>query len=454
MTNDQGSPLVAEQAANLPYFDPEMRASASKNDPRMGYQGNAGAIEYCWAEITNMDLERARDQFPGLEDKVFLDAACVSLAPRVAGQAIHEFLDMALRCPQRSATQYHIALDAARDEARSQAARLINAGADEIALVESTTHGLGLAAQAIPLNSGDRVLLCDLEFMEVAIPWRQLRARGIEMDVVRNCNGRLRIEDIADSITAKTAVVAVSSVQWSNGFRCDLAALSALCRDRKLWLVVDAVQQLGAIPLDVRQTPVDFLACGGHKWLNAPFGAGFLYIKRESLPRLRPPLAGYLSVQEPEGGWEEYFQTPSITPVQDYRFTQQARLYEIGGTSNYPGAVGLAASLRLIQELGPARIQEHIHQLTDRLISGLLQALGVKLVTPVDREDREHRAGIVTFTAGSAGENRRVMERLLDRRILVSVRYTSQVGGVRVSCHFYNNAADVDRLLETVAQCV
>src|SRR5713101_2349128 len=144
-----------------------------------------------------MDIEAARDQFPALQEKTFLDAACISLAPRVATEAISKFLDTTLQCPERSATLHHIAMDKARDTARSEAAGLITAGGDEIALVESTSLGLELAAQAIPLAAGDRVLLCDLEYMEVAIPWSQLQRRGISIDVVPNRDGELRTEDIA-----------------------------------------------------------------------------------------------------------------------------------------------------------------------------------------------------------------------------------------------------------------
>ena len=114
------------------------------------------------------------------------------------------------------------------------------------------------------------MLISDLEFMEVAIPRVQKKKDGIEIDVVPNQSGEVRIEEIASHLTPRTRVVCVSTVQWTNGFRLDLAALSKLCRDRGIWLVADAIQQLGAIPLDVRATPVDILACGGHKWLNSP----------------------------------------------------------------------------------------------------------------------------------------------------------------------------------------
>jgi selenocysteine lyase/cysteine desulfurase len=394
-----------------------------------------------------MDFDTIRDQFPALEEKVFLDAACASLAPRAAVEAIQEFLEMTLLCPSRSSTLHHIAMDEMRARSRPEIARLINAGEDEIALLESTTHGLSVAANSLPLGRGDRVLLCDLEFMQVAVPWCQKRKEaGIEIDVVPHRGGEVRIEDIAERIGERTRVVSISSVQWSNGYRSDLGALGALCRDRGVWLVVDAIQQLGAMPIDVKETPVDMLACGGHKWLNAPFGAGFLYVRRDLLAELRPPLAGYLSLEEPDGGWGNYFQTPSISPVRDYRFVQGARRYEVGGTSNYPGAVGLAASVRLINELGVSRIRDRIYDLTDHLIAGLRE-IGVEIVTPLDRNNR---SGIVTFNAGGVKENLDLMERLQDRQVLVSVRYTSHVGGVRVSCHFYNSIEDIDRLLDVV----
>src|SRR5437879_1915794 len=306
----------------------------------------------------------ARQHFPGLLDKVFLDAACVSLAPRPAVEAIERFLDLAMVCPLDSSTHHHIFMDEMRAAARPAAARLINANPDEIALVESTTHGLTLAAASIPLERGDQVLISELEFLEVAVPWVQRKAEGIEIDVVLNRNGEVLVDDFAERVTSRTRVIAISTVQWNNGYRVDLNQLGKLCRERGIWLVVDAIQQLGAVPLDVRQTPVDILACGGHKWLNAPFGCGFLYINHDVLPDLLPPLAGYLSIEDPPGGWGEYFQSPDTTPVKEYRFVSAARRYETGGTSNYPGAIGLAASLKMIQELGLHRIAEHIYSLT------------------------------------------------------------------------------------------
>lgn len=395
-----------------------------------------------------MNIDSIRSQFPALREKTFLDSACVSLAPVAAVEAIGQFLDLAVHCPARSATLHHIAMDEMRSRARTEVARLLHADEAEIALVESTSHGLNIVAEALPLERGDRVILGDLEFLEIGVPWCQKRElMGLELDVVPNRNGKILVEDIAARITRRTRAVVMSSVQWSNGFRINLNALSGLCRQRGIWLVVDAVQQLGAFPIDVQKTPVDFIACGGHKWLNAPFGAGLLYISNAVRPVLRPPLAGYLSLETPDGGWGNYFQTPDITPVRDYQFVNAARRFEVGGTSNYPGGIGLAASVHMINELKPDNIATHILQLTDSLLSGL-EKQNVEIVTPVEPQ---FRSGIVTFSLGSREKNVALMEYLLDRKILVSVRYTSGVGGLRVSSHFFNTMADIDFLQEQVA---
>src|SRR5580704_6658701 len=139
-----------------------------------------------------MNLDDVRQEFPALERQVFLDSACVSLAPQRAVAKIRDFLDMAATCPSGSSTQHHLDMDAMRSAARPQIAKLINARETDIALVESTTHGLSLIANAIPLKGGDHVVICDLEFLEVAVPWMQKRDEiGIEVDAVPNRDGQI-----------------------------------------------------------------------------------------------------------------------------------------------------------------------------------------------------------------------------------------------------------------------
>ncbi|MFZ0796050.1 MAG: aminotransferase class V-fold PLP-dependent enzyme [Candidatus Korobacteraceae bacterium] len=396
-----------------------------------------------------MTINDARKEFPALQSQVFLDSACVSLAPQRSLEKLRAFLDMAASCPSGNASQQHLDMDAMRSAARPPLARLINADEDDIALMESTSQGMSLVANAIPFKRGDRVVVCDLEFVAVALPWVQKQQEiGIEIDVVPNRNGQVLIEDIAEAITANTRVVAISSVQWSNGYLCDLDALSRVCRERGVFLIVDAIQQIGAIPLDVQKTPVDALACGGHKWLLAPFGCGFVYLSKEFRARVKPPLAGYLSEVEPEGGWGAYFQTPTIKPVRNYDFVDAARRWEAGGTANYPGAIALAESVGLINEIGIGNVGEHVLCLTDYLIDNLQQQ-GVEIVTPLERRNR---SSIVTFTMGEVNQNVALVDYLQQHKVLVSLRYTSGVGGVRVACHLFNNREDIGRLVEVTGE--
>ena len=392
-----------------------------------------------------------KEHFPGAHDKTFLDAACVGLATIESKRAIERFLDDAVSCRARDASIHHIALDRARAQAVREGARLLDADEDEIALVESTTHGLNVVAAAIPFAPDENVVLCDLEFLQVAIPWLKLAERGAirEVRTVENLDGAVPVEAFAEQIDDRTRAVVVSSVQWTNGYAVDLDGLAEVCRAHDALLVVDAIQQLGATRLSVADVGVDVVVAGGHKWLNAPFGCGLLYVRRSVLPTLRMPSWGYLGLPAPEGGWGRYFATPSSTPVRIYDFPTTAKSLEINGTSNYPGAVGLGASLELINAVGIAAIEEHVLRLAGRLRRGLTR-LGVRVVT---RPEHDARSGITTFEVSDRPEeNEALLDALLDERIYVALRYTSRVGGIRVSTHLYNDEDDVDRLLHAVAR--
>jgi cysteine desulfurase / selenocysteine lyase len=394
-----------------------------------------------------MDIQSARACFPGTQGQVFLDAACVSLMPRQAEEALRRLGAELLTCPAGDASAHHIALDRTAEDVRREAARLIGARPDDIALVESTTHGLQIIAEAVPLEQGDKVLVGGTEFMGLAVPWIGRQSAGFQIEVIPTTDGRLKVDDFARAIDRRTRLILLSSVQWCTGFRADLAAFSQLAEENKVILVVDAIQELGAFPIDVSRTPVDFLMTGGHKWLNAPVGRGFLYIHPRQVERLKPEHWGYLNIAEPAEGWAEYFGTPSIPAVRSYDFVKSARRFEIGGTANYPGNVALAASLALINQLGPAAIEQHIRRLTD-LFMDQLRGLGAGIVSPAAAAAR---SGIVTFTLGQGpAKDRACLQHLRQSRILISQRYTAGLGGLRVSIHFFNNEDDVRQLIEAV----
>ena len=331
-----------------------------------------------------------------------------------------------------------------RESARSSIAALIGAEPADLALVESGTHGIAIAVQALPLEPGDRVLMSDLEFLQMGASWRQMGARGVQLDVLANRDGCIEVDDVISRITPRTRVLAVSTVQWTNGFRVDLAALSQLCRDRGIILLADAAQHLGVLPFDVEDTPVDVLIASGHKWMGSPFGTGLLYLAPRIRGRLRLPVAGFFAARPPGPTWGEVFAGPQTTPVLDLDLGRDARTWEVGGTGNVPGAVALAEAARLFTEAGPDAAVGHVRELTGRLREGLL-SLGLRVVSPDVR-----RSGITTFTTGSTDGDRAVVQRLAEAGITVSQRYCSGVGGVRVSVHWASTAEAIDALVSEV----
>ena len=396
-----------------------------------------------------MNLTIARACFPGTHNRTYLDAASIGLMPTQAEDALKQLAHDLVHVPARDTGAHHLAIAQSSSAARREIARLINSRSADIALVESTTHGLEILAAALPLQRGDTVLVGETEYLGLAVPWLpKCKTDGINVEVIPARSGRLLVADFAARIDGRTRLILLSSVQWNNGFRCDLAAFSELARARKVLLLVDTIQQLGAIRLDVARTPVDFVVNGGHKWLNAPAGRGFLYVNPNSLDQLRPPPRGYLNIETPAGGWAAYFATPTIPAVRDYTFVQGARAFEIGGFSNCAGNTVLAASLSLLNEIGADTIEQHVGRLTDLLLEAVQRA-GATLVT---HPESACRSGIVTFTLGEGPErDRDFLARLWDQRILLSQRYTAGIGGLRASVHLFNNEDDVNRLAEAVA---
>jgi cysteine desulfurase / selenocysteine lyase len=378
----------------------------------------------------NWSAVRAR--YPAARRKVYLDTACRGIPPPEALEAIEAYCSFVRESPLASVTEETLVVLEHMERARQAAARLIGAREDEIGLVESTQQGLNIAADLIDLSPADGVLACDVEFFGTVLPWR-----GPGLRLVPHRDGRPEVADFEAAIDEGTRAIVLSSVQEVTGAHADLAGFSALCRERGLLLVVDGAQHVGPLPLDVRETPVDVLAVGGHKWMCCPFGLGFVYVRRELLEEYEPRRRGYFSFRTPPGGWTSYLEDPGRTPVDELGFVGTARALEPGGTGPFMAAAALAACLEVLLGIGPARF-ERVQQLVSAVIDGL-DGRGLSVVSP-----REHRSGIVVF---NAPDETRLLDMLLAEGIAVSRRYTTGIGGIRISPYVYNDDSDVERLL-------
>ncbi len=355
----------------------------------------------------------------------FLNHAAISPLPRRVRDAMVQYLD------KRLVTFGFMDQEEENipDRLRRAVARLINATPEEIAVVQNTSHGLNIVAQSLPFRPGDNIIFCDMEFPSNVYPWMLLeRQKGVEARLIPHDRGGLTVERLEAYADRRTRAVAVSSVEFLTGFRTDLAAIGEWCRAHGAYFIVDGIQSLGAIPMDVRALGIDFLACGGPKWLMGPVGIGFLYWRRELLEEMTPPMAGCVSVVN----WEEWRQY-------DLTFLPDAHRFDLGGP-NLVGATGLLAAIELLMEVGIENIHRHTLHLTDVLIADL-QRRGYEVVSNLEPA---HRSAIVSFAV--PGDVRAACARLQEARVAISLRESC----IRVSPHGYNTEEEVLRVGEVL----
>jgi len=393
------------------------------------------------------NIEVVRADFPGITQQVYLNTAGVGLPPRTALDAVHQVTTLLGQGPAAMGYKaYYRAIGESSVKARTEAARLLQASPEEIAFIDDTTMGLNIALAAIPFAAGDNIVLCDLEYPQVAVSasYPQQHQR-VETRVVRHHDGIVTVDDYAKLIDKRTRVLLVSSVQWINGLRMDMAAFSQLAQERGCFLVVDAIQQLGAIPLDLSGLQVDFLAAGAQKWLNAPFGAGLLYVNKKAQDKLTPGLAhGLFAFAEPAGGWVRYLGDQQLTPFLSLPLAADARRFEIHGMPKTIGTAGLAESLAYVNSLDRHAATEHIIALGDFLIDELKRRR-IKVWTPTAHH---LRSGIVTCEPFPDAERVHQLTQALEtHHIYPTVRYCSGVGGLRISIHYYTSRGDIEALL-------
>ncbi|MGP0067182.1 MAG: aminotransferase class V-fold PLP-dependent enzyme [Isosphaeraceae bacterium] len=370
-----------------------------------------------------IDWDLVRDtQFPVARNWAYFDHAAVSPLPRRSGEVLREWTFEQEQNGVVGWPEQERRLELARD----RVAGLINAHRDEIAFINSTTHSIGLIAEGYPWRDGDSVVTAAEEYPSNLLPWMNLAARGVEVRQVASREGRIWLEDLVAAIDRSTRLLAISHVEFATGFRNDLDALAEICQARGVALFVDAIQGLGPYRIDVRRTPIDFLAADGHKWLLGPEGAGFLFIRRDWIDRLRTIGVGWHSVV---GSYN--------APRVELRLKPNAQRWE-GGSFSMPGLLTFGASVELFHEWGLEAVARRIVDRAEA-VRELAATAGWTVYGSLRESDRStivvlERAGV--DPAAAAIELRRT------RGLVVACRR----GRLRISPHVYNNQDDLERL--------
>jgi len=363
-------------------------------------------------------------EFPITRQYIYLDHAGVAPISLRVKEAIERFLS-----ESAGGAAFHYPAWAQRiADIRRTCAKLIASDPDEIAFVKSTSHGLSIVAEGLDWKPGDNLLVHEKEFPSNLYPWLNLQRKGVEIRYIPSQDNRFLTSAVERLMDPRTRLLAISSVQFTTGFRADLRTLGGLCRHKNVLFCVDAIQSLGVIPMDVQAFKIDFLSADAHKWLCGPEGIGLFYCRKGLAERLSPPLIGWKSVQN-----EFAFEQP------DFRLKTSALRFE-EGSMNLLGIFGLGAAIELLLEIGIANIEKRVLDLGDLIIREA-EKRGYPIRTPLERDER---GGNITFSGPF--DPAQVRDALRDRNIMVNVRG----GGLRVSPHFYSTDADILKLFGSI----
>lgn len=370
------------------------------------------------------------DEFPQPADLYYLNHAAVAPWPARTARAVERFARENITTGARDYPQW---LETER-RLRERLARLLNAPSRaDIALVKNTSEALSFVAFGLDWRDGDQVIISTEEFPSNRIVWEALRPQGVEVVQVNLQDGDAESALLA-ACTPRTRLMAISAVQYASGLRLDLDRLGAGCEQRGVLLCVDAIQQLGAMSMDVQSSRCAFAMADGHKWLLGPEGLGVFYCRQD----LREQLTLH------EYGWH-MLEHAGDYDRDDWQPARSARRFECG-SPNMLGAMALEASLSLLEEVGMAQVEQAIHERVQWLLDGLQDIAGVQMRSIIECEKR---AGILTFSM-NGWDNRALHERLKSEQIICAQRG----GGIRLSPHFYTEARIIEHtlsLLRTIA---
>lgn len=379
------------------------------------------ASSSCGEKPTMRNIQELRAQFPITQSKVFLNHAAQSPLPKPVLAAMHDFME-------EFSTTGTMNSDLA--EPKKLFAELIGASSpDEIAFVTNTSTGLNIVAHMLNYPPDSNVVTTDLEYPSVVYPWLNPKLH-VKVRYVKNVEGKVLLSDVEKAVDDKTVAIAISHVEYMNGFRHNLGSLAAIAHEHNAYLIVDAIQSAGVVPINVQKEDVDFLTAGCYKWLLGPAGAGFLFIRPDLINRFEPPFIGWASVKP------EVFRTIEFWDIWKLHLATTASRFEAGWPSVY-SLVGAAAAIKLLLDAGIYNIEKHVLTLTSHLIESVKQR-GLRLQTP--EEPVECRSGVVNFLIDKAQERAKNLEK---KDIIISAR----AHGLRVSPHFYNTEEEIDRLV-------
>jgi cysteine desulfurase/selenocysteine lyase len=356
-----------------------------------------------------MNWDSIRAEFPALGNWTWLNTATFGQMPERTRAAVDRHF------AHRNETACSDFLDWFDDVdgIRALIAQLINCRPDDIAFVMNAASALSLFLGGINWHPGDRIVTLRDEFPNQYYFAASLAERGVEL---------IEMDEIT-SLPERTRAVLVSTVNYSNGYRPDVAHIAQIAHQADALLYVDGTQSVGALRFDVAAVKPDMLAVDGYKWLLCPNGATFFYISPDLRRTLRPSVMGWRS----DKGWRSVDELHHGSP----KLTEAAERYE-GGMLNFASIYGAAESVRMMLEIGTECIERRVLELA-QMAADILRQSGASIVN--------QNTNIVAAHWPDRDASA-LARKLQQQRIIVAARH----GNLRVSPHFYNTEADLETL--------
>lgn len=372
----------------------------------------------------SFDFAQVAQTFPVVQRLKYLNHAAVAPLPRVAAEAIQYYATDAMEWGSFHYPEWMAACEGIRTELST----MIGCVPGEVAMVKNTSEGIATVQMGFPWRAGDVVVAFEEEFPANYYCWKLLEQQhGCQLRWLSIYDPLEKIEEACRG----ARLLAISWVNYLSGYRVDLSGIGEICRRHGVFYFVDAIQGLGAFPLDVKACGIHALAADGHKWLLGPEGWGVLYIDRDWQDQIFPVEFGWTTVKN----WADY-------ASRDMTLRTDAGRYE-PGTLNVVGSFGLRASMRLLNEVGQGFTGPRILRLADRLGEGLL-TLGCELMRP---REGERSSGIVSFRHPRV-DSQRIFAHLKANRVTSAPRQ----GWVRFSPHFYYDEAAMEEVVGHVRE--
>jgi selenocysteine lyase/cysteine desulfurase len=368
-------------------------------------------------------------RFPVAGNQIFVAHAGVTPLPRCAAEAMIAHV--------RASCENHQEFgDVLRDidQARQISAELIGADKTEIALLGPTSLGLSLFANGITWRDGDEIIIYQDDYPSNVYPWMALASQGAKIRRIRpETPGRITPELVKRELSPRTRLVALASCHYLSGWRVDVEAIGALLQERGVLFSLDAIQTLGAFPLEVKF--VDFLSADAHKWMLGPMAIGIVFVAKRNFEVCRPTLLGSWNIDSPQ-----------YLAQEKLRYHETARRYE-PGVLNVTGVYGMRASLEMLQRTGAHVVASAILEVRDYLHE-LLENIGFEFLSPPCQEPL--RSGIVAARHPRVNSNL-LLGALEKAKITASLRAARESGEwLRFSMHFYNTREEMERIADVL----